>query len=214
MAPASSTIQSRGNGMRLPDSSILRRFGARDITMFGAVVCATISASAAAAQGAVARPRNTQEFGIDAGAQFGLGKRSSVALTLPAARARIGFFMFGDVSRWSVEPAAFLGYSKVKDVPSVFVYNLELGLLYHFRPPANVYSGPRTVVAYVRPFISENGTRSGGTSNNEFAAGGGLGVKIPWRPDVAFRFEANLGYGFQNKAARAGAFAGVSFFTR
>jgi hypothetical protein len=65
----------------------------------------------------------------------------------------------------------------------------------------------------VRPFVAVSGS-SGGGSDNEFSAGAGLGVKIPWRPDLAWRLEANAGYGFRNEAFRMGAFAGLSFFTR
>lgn len=200
--------------MPLPGSFSLYGRRTRGPAVVGAVICAaTISAQAAMAQATVTNPPNTQEFGVDAGAVFGLGSQSSVDITLPAARARIGFFL-NDASRWSIEPAGFFGYSKVKDLPSALVYNLEAGLLYHFRAPADVYRGSPALVAYVRPFVGVSGTRSGGTSNNEFEAGGGLGVKVPWRRDVAFRFEGNLGYGFSNKAARIGAFAGLSFFTR
>lgn len=202
--------------MSLPRSVSISGRRMRGLAVLGAAVCAaTISAQAAMAQSpaAVAQPPNTQEFGVDAGAVFGLGSQSSVNITLPAARARIGFFL-NSASRWSIEPAGFFGYSKIKDLPSALVYNLEAGVLYHFRAPADVYSGPRTFVTYVRPFIGVSGTRSGGTSNNEFEAGGGLGIKVPFRPDVAFRFEGTLGYGFSNDAARLGAFAGLSFFTR
>lgn len=203
-------------------SSFVRRAGMRGITTIGVALCATLGAGAAAAQGtagSVTHAPNTQEFGVDAGAIFGLGSHSSVDITLPAARARIGFFL-NDASRWSIEPAAFLGYSKVGGGPSLFAYNLEAGVLYHFRPPTDVYSGPRTVVAYVRPFVAVNGTSTSGTSgasgvsDHEFSVGSGLGVKVPWRADVAFRFEGNLGYGFSNKAARLGVFAGLSFFAR
>ncbi|MGI8547633.1 MAG: hypothetical protein ACR2M1_09895 [Gemmatimonadaceae bacterium] len=200
--------------MQSSTSLSFRRVRVRSVAVLGAAVCfVALGARSAAAQGTVTHAAGTQEFGIDAGAVIGLGSQSSVQLTLPAARARIGFFL-GDASRWSFEPAAFLGYTKIKDVPSVFQYDLEAGVLYHFAPPANVYSGPRSVVAYVRPFIAVEGTHTGGTSDNEFVAGGGLGVKVPFRPDVAFRLEGNLGYGFSNNAARLGAFAGLSFFTR
>ncbi len=159
----------------------------------------------------VAQAPNTQEFGIDAGATFGLGDQSSVQITLPAARARVGFFLNNN-SRWSIEPSAFMSYAKVKGVDGKFVYDVQLGALYHFRTPSDVYARTSAPVAYVRPFIGESGA-SGGGSNNEFSAGAGLGIKVPWRPDIAFRFEGNLGYGFTNKAARLGVFAGLSFFT-
>ncbi len=200
--------------MQSSTSFSFNRARLRSMAAFGAAVCVVaFGARPAAAQGTVTHAAGTQEFGIDAGAVIGLGDQSSVQINLPAARARIGFFL-SDASRWSIEPAASLGYTKVQDESGVFQYNLEAGVLYHFRAPADVYSGPRTVVAYVRPFIGLSGFHAGDASDNEFAAGAGLGVKIPWRPQVAFRFEGNLGYGFSNNAARLGAFAGLSFFTR
>lgn len=183
------------------------------VASLGVVAVIAVVAGSAGAQATVTHAPDTQEFGIDAGATIGLGSQSSIDLALPAARARIGFFL-NDNSRWSIEPAAFLGYSKVEGLPSAFVYDLEGGALYHFSPPASLYSGRRRAVAYVRPFVALSGTHSGGSTNNEFSAGGGLGIKVPWRPDVAFRFEGNLGYGFSNKAARLGLFAGLSFFSR
>lgn len=35
-----------------------------------------------------------------------------------------------------------------------------------------------------------------------------------WRRDLALRFEGNLGYGFDNKAARIGVLTGLSYFPR
>ena len=67
---------------------------------------------------------------------------------------------------------------------------------------------------YARPFIEFNGFSGGDTDDNEFSLGAGLGVKIPWRQVLATRFEANLGYGFDNEAMRIGLLAGLSFFTR
>ena len=165
---------------------------------------------------AVAQPPRTQEFGVDAGALIGLGDQSSFSVNLPAARARIGFFLSNE-SRWSIEPAVALSYNKVENVDGVFTYNLEVGALRHFAPPQNVVAGAsnavRSSVAYVRPFVNLTGF-SGGASDNEFSAGAGLGIKTPFRADAALRFEANAGYGFSNEAFRLGAFAGVSFFTR
>ncbi|MES2523973.1 MAG: hypothetical protein V4617_14800 [Gemmatimonadota bacterium] len=191
------------------------------LALAGMLVCGT--AVTAGAQGpTVTNPPNTQEFGVDAGAVIGLGDRSSVSLTLPAARARIGFFLNND-SRWSIEPAAGFSYAKVKDVPYQLDYNLELGALYHFRAPADLYNATRASVAYLRPFVGLVGVATGGNdtaieggdgSNNELSVGAGYGIKIPWRESVAFRLEANLGYGFDNEALRVGAFAGLSFFAR
>jgi len=162
------------------------------------------------------QPSNTKEFGLDAGALLGLGDRSSFQLTLPAARARIGFFLSNN-SRWSIEPAAGLAYTKVQDVPYQFNYNLEVGALYHFSPPANLISATRARVAYLRPFVGMAGIVTGGNdggSDNQLSAGAGYGIKIPLRSGLAFRMEANAGYGFDNDAFRLGAFAGVSWFGR
>ena len=183
-----------------------------------AAVVALAAASAASAQSAttLSQPTNTQEFGLDAGALFGLGDRSSVQFTLPAARARIGFFLNNN-SRWSIEPAAGLAYTKVKDVPYQFTYNLEMGALYHFRAPSDLFNATRARVAYLRPFAGLTGVATGGDaggSDNEFSVGAGYGVKIPLRSGLALRMEANSGYGFDNKAFRLGAFAGVSWFAR
>jgi hypothetical protein len=171
-----------------------------------------LAAAPAAAQGpTVTNPPNTQEFGIDAGAVIGLGSRSSVSVDLPAARARVGFFLNNN-SRWSLEPALGLNYIKVEDADGVLFYNLEGGALYHFAPPGDL-EARRVSVAYVRPFVGVQGF-TGGDGDSEVSAGAGLGVKIPWRAGLAWRLEANTGYGFDNKAWRLGAFAGISFFTR
>jgi hypothetical protein len=153
----------------------------------------------------------TMELGLDAGATIGLGDISSVAIVLPASRARVGFFMQN--SNWSIEPAAALGYTKVENQDGVFNYNLELGALYHFRRMA-LEGTERFTTPYVRPFVGLTGFSGGGSSDNEFSLGGGLGVKVPWRDRLATRWEANLGYGFDNDAFRLGALVGISFFVR
>lgn len=165
---------------------------------------------------AVTQPSRTQEFGIDAGAVFGVGDQSSVAISLPGSRARVGFF-FSDESRWSLEPAVGLNYGKVEGGDGNLIYNLELGALYHFRPNQDLIpdrpDAVRSSVAYVRPFVNLTGF-TGGDGDTEVSAGAGVGLKVPWRPQVAWRMEANLGYGFDNEALRIGALVGLSFFTR
>lgn len=163
----------------------------------------------------VEQPPNTREYGIDAGAVIALGDQSSFGIDVPAARARIGYFLNNN-SRWSVEPAIGLSYLKVEEEDGTLFYNLEAGALYHFSPPqqlADLAEANRVRVVYARPFVNVTGvTGEGGDS--EFSAGAGLGVKVPWRAGLAFRLEGNLGYGFDNEAFRLGAFAGLSFFTR
>ena len=170
------------------------------------------SGSVASAQTRASTQPNALEFGIDAGATFGFGDQSSVQLTLPASRFRVGFFLPN--SRWSIEPATFLSWTKVEDADGVFVYDLELGALYHLAPPSDITATPPLSVVYVRPFIGVQGVSSGGNDDSEFFVGAGLGVKLPWRQNLAWRLEANTGYGFDNKAFRLGLLAGLSFFTR
>lgn len=182
-------------------------------SLAGALVAAAMVASPALGQdtSAVVAQPNTQEFGIDAGLTVGLGSLSSFQLTLPAARARIGFFLPHD-SHWSIEPAAFLSYEAFKDTRGSLDYDLELGALYHFHPTSDIVKGV-AAVPYVRPFIGVDGIAGGGGSTGDFRAGAGLGIKIPWRDMIAWRLEANAGYGFHTTAFQLGALAGVSVFT-
>jgi hypothetical protein len=158
------------------------------------------------------------ELGIDASAVFGLGSQSSIDVNLPGSRFRIGFFSEG--SHVSIEPAFGFGYDKVEGVDGVFRYDLELGLLYHFAPITMSTATTRRITTrvttpYLRPFVGITGfSGGGGSSDNEVSAGAGLGIKIPWRTDLAWRLEANLGYGFDNKAGRIGALVGLSYFPR
>jgi hypothetical protein len=171
------------------------------------------TARLAAAQGAaVTNPPRTLELGLDAGAVIALGDQSSVTIDVPAARARVGFFLTNN-SRWSLEPAVGLSFIKVEDADASLRYNLEAGALYHVGAPVDPQSAVRPSVAYVRPFVGLNGvTGSGG--DNEVSTGIGVGVKVPWRAGLSWRLEGNVGYGFDNEAFRLGAFGGLSIFTR
>ena len=156
------------------------------------------------------------ELGIDAGAVFGLGDQSSININLPGSRFRIGFFTPG--SRISFEPAAGFNYNKVEGSDGALRYDLELGVLYHFRPITISTSDAGRVTSrvtspYVRPFVGLLGTTAG-DGDSELSAGAGLGIKVPWRTDLAWRLEANLGYGFDNEAGRIGALVGLSYFPR
>ncbi|MBW8770094.1 MAG: hypothetical protein JF589_10080 [Gemmatimonadetes bacterium] len=168
--------------------------------------------SIASAQRSPSSGPNTLEFGIDAGATFGFGDQSSVQITLPASRFRVGFFLPN--SRWSIEPATFLSWTKVEGADGVFVYDLEVGALYHLAPPSDITAPTPVSVVYVRPFIGVQGASSGGKDDSEFFMGAGLGVELPARQNIAWRLEANTGYGFDNKAFRLGLLAGLSFFTK
>ena len=178
-----------------------------------ALAGAMVASSTARAQSAVG---STTELGIDAGAVFGLGSQSSIDINVPGSRFRIGFSNPG--SRISLEPAAGFRYNKVEGQEGVFLYDLELGLLYHFRPITVLTEGSnrtRVTSPYVRPFVGVSGFSAGeDASDSEVTAGAGLGIKLPWRTDLAWRLEANLGYGFDNEAGRLGLLAGLSYFPR
>jgi hypothetical protein len=184
-----------------------------------AVAAAVVIPAAAHAQNAaiVNNPAKL-EFGADAGANFGLGKYSYTNIFIPGERFRVGFFGLIDNPRIEVEPAVGLNYGKQKDAASSSLYNLELGVLYHFRAPTYVSGATGATVAYVRPFINYTGTHTGSvgtiasTSAHQTTLGGGLGLKLPVRPNIALRAEANLGYDLTSKAARVGLLAGGSFF--
>ena len=181
-----------------------------------AVAAVALVAPAARAQNAaaIAQAPNSVEIGADAGLTVGLGEESTIAFALPAQRARLGFFLNND-SRLSVEPAVGLNYFDSEGAPGSLNYTVETGLLYHFRPARLITDvANRAAVSYARPFIGFTAGTGGGEGDSEFFAGAGLGVKLPVRTNIAFRAEANLGYGFDNNAARLGATLGLSFFTR
>lgn len=171
-----------------------------------------LAAAPGAAVAQTAGAPRVQEFGLDAGAVIGLGDQSSVTIDVPAARARVGFFLTND-SRWSLEPAAGLSFVKVEGADARLFYNIEAGALYHVGEPVDPLATTRPSTAYVRPFIGLNGVTGDG-GDNEVSTGIGIGVKVPWRSGLAWRLEGNVGYGFDNEAFRLGAFAGLSIFTR
>ncbi len=184
--------------------------------LVAALAAVALVAPAARAQnaGAIAQVPNTIELGADAGLTLGLGEVSTVAIALPAQRARVGFFLNND-SRLSVEPAFALNYFDAEGRSGALSYNLETGILYHFRPARLITDvANRAAVSYARPFVGFTGVTGAGGSDSEFFAGAGLGVKLPVRTNIALRAEANIGYGFDNRAARLGALLGLSFFTR
>ncbi|MEO7085466.1 MAG: hypothetical protein ABI442_21825 [Gemmatimonadaceae bacterium] len=179
---------------------------------FAFAVAMMLTASSAKAQSLGA---GSTEFGVDAGATFGLGTKSSVDFSLPGSRFRLGFFEPG--SHISIEPAAGIGYHKASGVDGVFQYDLQLGALYHFEPMTVSTSGgasTMTTSPYIRPFVGLTGYSGGNNSDNEVSVGAGLGVMVPWRTELSWRLEGNLGYGFSNKASRIGILAGLSYFPR
>ena len=191
----------------------------RSIRLAAALAGVALAAPAVRAQNPVAvnQTPNTIEIGADAGLTFGLGKQSFVDFTFPAQRARVGFFLNND-SRVSIEPALQLNVFKAKDQSAITTYQGEVGALYHFRPARLITDvANRAAVSYVRPFVGVRGVNSADNDEdnvNDPFVGAGIGVKIPYRTNIAFRAEANIGYGFDTDAARVGLNLGLSFFTR
>ena len=199
-----------------PHSTTSRATALAGLAAAFALLCGADGATAQAPAGPAITPGpRSIELGIDAGAVIGLGSTSSITINLPAARFRAGA-PWKSGSRWTVEPAVLLSYSAAEGSTGVLLYNLEVGALYHFSPPPDLAhlgepGGTRApTVAYARPFVNLTGVTRG---NSQFSIGGGLGLKVPWRPQLAWRFEGNVGYAFDDKAARLGALAGLSFFT-
>lgn len=176
-----------------------------------AAAALALPGAARAQNAAVVNNPATMEFGADAGLTFGLGKYSYTTGQLPGSRVRVGFFLPSD-PRIEIEPAAGLAYSKFKGSDGVTQYDLEIGALYHFRAPTYATGATGATVAYVRPFLNYTGQSSSGDNVNAVTLGGGLGLKLPLRPNIAGRGEVNLGYDFRDKAARLGILAGLSFF--
>jgi hypothetical protein len=187
----------------------------RNSWKLAAIASSIVLAPAPAHAQAQAQPQRRLERGVDAGAVFGLGSQSSGNISLPGSRLRVGFYRPG--SRISLDPAAGFSYDKVEGTDGLFSYNLEMGALYHFQPLEDVAilnggTATRFAVPYVRPFMGLTGFTGGNSSDTEFSLGAGLGSRIPFRRDLAIRFEGNIGYGFDNKATRIGLLAGLSFF--
>lgn len=157
------------------------------------------------------------ELGLDAGIVLGLGAQSSVSLNVPGSRFRVGFLTPG--SQIELEPALGFSYNKVEGTDGIFTYDLQLGAVYHLGQvtidnTATEGGAVRLPPVYVRPFVGLTGFTGGDTSDSEISIGAGVGLKVPWRRDLALRYEANLGYGFDNKAGRLGALIGISYFPR
>jgi hypothetical protein len=182
------------------------------IVFIGLIAAAPLTARAQS----VGRPF---EFGIDAGAQFGLGSDNYTVITLPAQHARIGY-EFSD--RASFEPFAGLTYVSLGG-GSTMSLDLGAGLLFYLT--GNTATAPSSAAAtvsrvYVRPFaIMEYVRGSGGgqtDSNTEFGFGAGLGLRQPLGSSrLATRWEVNVQHvGGSGSGTSLGLLVGLSFFTR
>ncbi len=182
----------------------------RTITWTLATSASLVVAASASAQSTGTAPVRPIEFGIDAGALFGLDSPSSTTITIPAQAIRVGFFMN---DRFSLEPAFGLTSSSGGGTNSTS-YRVELGGLWHF---AESQQG-----LYVRPFAGFRGNHfsANHVSNSATQAllGAGGGWKYPINHRVSARFEANYEHDFDSgnngSSNGIGLRAGLSFFTR
>lgn len=182
------------------------------IAFIGCVAAAPLVACAQS----VGRPF---EFGIDAGAQFGLGDDDYTVITLPAQHARVGYEFS---NRASFEPFAGLTYVSVGG-GSTTSLDLGVGLLFYLTgDTAGAPTSMTTTVSriYVRPFGIMQYVRgsAGGESdsNTEFGFGGGLGLRQPLGSSrLATRWEVNVQHvGGSGSGTSLGVLVGLSFFTR
>lgn len=187
--------------------------------------CAALAAALALASPAGAQYR--MEWGVDAAAVFGFGDVSTAVVDFPAARVRLGFFQPG--ARLEPETTVGFSYADAENVEGIWTYSVQLGALYHFRPVRMLRADRGSVTAesfspYLRPFAEFTGLSGGDEDDplvgdddiddSDVILGLGIGTRLRWRQDLAWRFEANLGYGFDNEALRVGLLAGLSFFPR
>jgi hypothetical protein len=191
----------------------------RRIVSIAALSVLAFSTSASAQRGTAnsSSTGTAMELGVDGGPSFGMGGQNSYTLfDMPIQQLRAGFFV---APQWSIEPTVRYARSSVGGL-SDSRYAIGAGALYHF-------SAVRTQSQfYVRPYLNLIGFRSTDqvtptttqtTSVSLTEMGGGLGVKLPWKDRLAWRFEANMShyskpyFGADN---RLGLLVGMSYFTR
>ena len=168
-------------------------------------VAIALALPAAAAAQTELLPR---EFGIDAGATFGIGDESTTSVSVPARTFRVGFYNSPTIS---IEPYGGLTWDNVDGGDQLNLI-LGTGLLWHFTPPR------QGSTLYFRPFADFNYlavNSEGGEDDDDtrFGVGIGFGVKVPWRDRFATRLEANVGYRTDPGTTEVGLLAGLSFFT-
>jgi hypothetical protein len=175
---------------------------------------ATFVYLAAAAALAAAAPAHAQdpmpiEFGVDAGLTVGTESPRVTTFSLPVQRLRVGFFLSPALS---LEPAILVNRTSTTGL-SVSGYEADLGILWHFTPPA-----PGTRTFYARPFAGISGFSASfegeRVSDSELNAGIGLGVRLPLADRLQARIEAQGRHQFDSDVQTLGLSAGISFLTR
>jgi len=171
----------------------------RVLTVSGFLM-ATVAGGVLAQQGDV-------ELGIDSGVTVSIVSDSDnfTTICLPCQRFRVGFFMSDAVS---LEPAITLNVLSGGG-ETLTHFTGGASLLYHFR------SDPHRTRVFLRGGAQFTLVDVGGASVNQFAAGGGFGVKVP-AGGGAVRLEGIGLYNFENDDFQSsfdlGALIGFSFF--
>jgi hypothetical protein len=177
----------------------------RRILSLAALSILALSATANAQRSSAATSALSPELGIDAALAFDLsGTPKTTRFDFPAQRARVGFFLSPEMS---LEPSLGLHTLSVSNGGgSVTVYDLGLGLLYHFSPSR------ATNQLYVRPFVDFSGaSTSGPGSVSAFTIGGGFGVKMPVANRFATRLEGYLSHTGDHNGIPASNSLGILF---
>jgi hypothetical protein len=161
----------------------------------------------AVAAPAAAAPSETPgiELGFD-GAYIRDQDAESNTIAIPVNQARIGFFISPTLS---IEPAVSLTYQSAGGDNTRSV-NADIAALWHFTGTRN------TTQLFLRPVVGlSNSGGSDQDSETDFAAGGGLGVKIPMSDRVLFRGEGFYRRLFTDPGRNLfGATFGLSIYSR
>ena len=157
------------------------------------------------------------ELGVDGGPSFGMGGQNNVTLfNMPIQQLRAGFFLSPQLS---LEPTVSLSRSSVAG-SSETDYAVGVGALYHFsalRTQRQFYLRPYVNVIGFRITDKTSPTTTVNTSDNLTEMGGGLGLKLPWKDRLDWRFEVNMSHyskQYLGSDNRLGLLFGMSYFTR
>ena len=185
------------------------------------LVAATVAGAQArgSARGAQSKPEESRlvELGLDGGMSFGLDDPKQTNVGLPFQQLRAGFYLSPVIS---IEPLMSFDYNKTSQAgvsASASTLDLGVGMLWHLSPNRNENQW------YLRPVVdmlhvSGSVTGAPTVSENQFALGGSVGVKVPMASRLATRLELGLQHRFEAGALGSqtylGVTAGFSFFTR
>jgi hypothetical protein len=133
--------------------------------------------------GSPAPAQNPIELGFDAGVLVRMQEPRWTNIAVPLQHVRVGFYLSEVIS---LEPAFALRHSRVSGSSST-IFTADVGLLWHFSPPA---AAP---VVYLRPFAGVIGVFD---RDNVFGIGLGAGLKGPLAERPLWRTEANVRHTF------------------